>query len=116
MRKETKEEADRRRLQAINWLLSILEPGQSVFCLKHRPKGSNSASCHWLIFAVDSASVRPCGEEPQIVDITSKVARATGTRLLPSGRIQTTSYASEIISALSLAIGYPHDSLKERTL
>lgn len=110
MRKETKEEAERRRLNAINSLLSILEPGQSVFCVKHRPRGS--ASCHWLIMAVDSSQEYP----PQIVDITRKVARVTGTRLLPSGRIQTTSYASEIIAALSLAIGYPHDSLKERTL
>lgn len=111
--KETKEEAERRRLQAINWLLSILVPGQTVYCIKHRPptrKNSTGAPCHWRILAIDT--VNPA----EIVDITSKVARACGKRILGNGLLWTTDYSSEIISALSIALGYGPTSLKERTL
>lgn len=117
--KETREER-KRRVQAIKVLLDILAPGQAVYCIKYRPparKGRTGAPCHWRILAVESVYDDPeVLESPKIVDITSKVARAIGARLLKNGLLWTTDYSGEIVSALSIALGYPPASLKERTL
>jgi hypothetical protein len=91
------------------YLKEVLPEGSKVWLVRERvgANANGNSRYHVRILIVNKGLIE---------DVTGYVARKLDKRLTKGGKISTQSYASEIVSALALSLGYPHNGLEEMVI